>query len=198
MENRDPIKMTNLTEQELARIAEYLAQQAKEEWKVGEWATCNRVSAIVQEIHIDKNNLLCTKADGWAINLPIDKSHKSTEEEIFNHLKAIAEKKYPVGTKVKINGYKAKIGNNYCYEADKRLWVNAIDYEMPNVVLWQKSGWAEIVEPAQSKKRWEVSVNKIKGLSDDYSITIETNWDSKLSNAEAEEVAQKIRKLLNR
>lgn len=194
-------------------LSAYIAQQ-QGEWKVGDWAWADK----------GKNTLgVITKVYGQFadINTQTEKLHtitglwheeftKPTEQEIFLHLKAIAEKKgFRAGVKInqqwiKLKTNDAPIGNEEPkLISDEIFWVG-------NICVWYKGVWAEIVEDV--KERFELKFGdryytiELVGTGIDIRQRM---WaekasdfnNSKLGNcfkteAEATEIADKIKALL--
>ena len=78
-------------------------QQAPVEWKVCEWAWLTKGKHSIGLItEIQGNKATADDQNGFVVKeLYIHEFVKPTKEEIEQHLVKIAEKKYPVGTKVK-------------------------------------------------------------------------------------------------
>jgi len=126
-----------------------LAQQEPKEWvKVGEWVKKeNGYIGVVTDISI--HTLTVDPQDG--INedyMGMVEAIKPTQSEIQAHLTKIAEKRYPVGTKVKDGNDKIHtIGvSDFDYDVkENALFGRCIEFE-GWLRLWDIDGWAEIIK----------------------------------------------------
>jgi hypothetical protein len=121
---------------------------------------------------------------------------KPTEEEVFNHLKSIAEKRYPVGTVLKNTGLAVTsdkssgiVGSGIFNLTGSGLWVTSQDsWEL---CVWKDGKWAEIAEP---KIDWLTRVRL--DVYNEYDILVYTNTP-KLTKDQADQTADLISWVLN-
>jgi hypothetical protein len=123
---------------------------------------------------------------------------KPTTEEIQAHLVAIAEKKYPIGTKFKDGNDKQFEISETEFDYDNRE--NALYgrcYEFSGWVrIWDNGKWAEIVAPIETEQRWIVEVQPFADHRDDVKIVVTLN-DGFISKSSGRQLAEAIKKYLN-
>lgn len=189
--------------------------EGKTEWKpnVGEWAysitfdTCGLVSELLPDgkgikVHKQDNTQYCY----WTIV----QCRKPTQDEIEKHLTAIAEKKYPVGTKVRHTGESAYFVSGE-FKYTNGILVDAL-IGNNGFILWSKElGWAEVLEdkgerwkPKYDERYWFVTFSGniktssyvCKGAPLDENYYKSGNCFP--SEEAAQELAEKIKSLLNK
>jgi hypothetical protein len=157
--------------------AQPLAQEQGKEWKVGEWAwNNNRKNMLALIVNINGNKVQVDNQDGkieWWCNRFIIET--PTPEEIQAHLVAIAEKKYPVGAKVKFGKFTKEISVPLCFKY-KYGNLECADFE-----YWTPTnGWAEIVAPIETEQRWEPKLLEVYYyINEQFKVsnTIVTHYD---------------------
>jgi len=182
-------------------------QEQGKEWKFGEWAwnsyTKNFLGIItrldlsdIAEVTLDNQN---GESKIFATSTML---LKPTTEEIQAHLVEIAQKKYPVGAKIKNNGHDEStkgcgvLSNirDYSLE-DLGLWAEATDGYC--VLLWSPTkGWAELA-PIETEQRYEVVTALMPSCDDDYMIVVSSSISTKLQKLKAEELAEAIKQYLS-
>ena len=185
---------------------EYLAQQkeVEKEWKVGEWIA---IGGVKRELYLitsidEYGEFELDNQDGKTEG--IYKQYlfraKPTSEEIFNHLKGIAERKYPVGTKVKVGG------GIRVSEAQFRFFEDVLYLYVSNEIegypIWSDGVWAEAIsepKPEEMTKRrnWSVNVERVAEHLNEYKIEVAVyDLDDRLTEEQAQFAATKIREIL--
>jgi hypothetical protein len=164
--------MTNLTEQDLKRIEAIVEAKLKhynlikpidttegdkeqgKEWKVGEWAWNSYTKeflGIITRLDLSDTSEVTLDNQGGESKLfaTLTMLVKPSPKEIQAHLVEIAEKKYPVGAKVRFGKFTKEIGVPLCFEY-KNGKLECADFE-----YWTPTnGWAELA-PIETEQRWK-------------------------------------------
>jgi hypothetical protein len=125
-------------------------QEQDKEWKVGEWVkdemgNCGLVIEILKngDLRVDNQSPY-----GGLITIGTIYVYQPSPEEIQAHLVEIAEKKYPVGAKVKFGKFTKEISVPICFKY-KYGNLECADFE-----YWTPTkGWAELA-PIETEQRW--------------------------------------------
>ena len=187
-------------------LSAYQAQQ-QVEWKVGEWCWADKSKTtlgIITKIYSGKNTFadINTQTEKYSIitGLYIEEFTRPTKQEIFNHLRGIAEKKYPVGTKFKnaIDFCGKEIGiadGDYIYSKVYNGLYTTDKPNKPSQCIWYQGKWAEQVEDV--KERYDVDVVEYgySLLKGEYKVVVKV-IEGEMGQTEANEIAQKIKNLL--
>lgn len=182
--------------------------QQQVEWKEQEWAWADKsktILGIITKIYSGKNTFadINTQTEKYNIitGIYIEEFTKPTEQEIFNHLRGIAEKKYPVGTKVKVfdsQFVKINTGNEFTY-SDKKLSMRSRETNDDVFwTIWQNGKWAEQVEDVKESDNEKISVQVIQSSnsgSKNWYVVVDSHYED-LTIQQANEIAQKIKQLL--
>ena len=149
-------------------------------------------------IGTDKTGLTGDNQNGCYYDAGYGTQTKPTEEEVFNHLKSIAEKRYPVGTKVKCkSGVSADtiMESSFYWYSKSELCVSPDKIKISFCVIFSDidggNYWAEIAEP---KKEWNVRLEK--SVVSHFYVAVEAA-DYSATKDEVIEVSNLIRWVLN-
>ena len=193
-----------------ATEAEYLAQEQGKEWKleVGKfvWNSPNKaLLGLVKEFSDHKNKVYVDLQNGtcewWHTNILV----KPTDKDVENCLVAIAEKKYPVGSRVKFGKFTKEISVPLCFKY-KNGKLECADFE-----YWTPTnGWAELA-PIETEQRWKPNLSDCyyyikSNLDVQYTIYSHRFLDEPRINSgncfkteeEAKEIAAQIKTLLSK
>lgn len=140
----------------------YLAQTTpvNGEWKKGEWAKKEDRCGLV--IGVNDGYVEVDLQDGTISSWTFDRLEKPSPEQVETWLTRIAEKKYPVGTKVKevdtdVEYTVTHEGIRYT-ESLKNLTFVSLKEEWgnghSNPTIWHNGVWAETIKEVEQKERW--------------------------------------------
>jgi len=179
--------------------------EGKTEWKEGDWAWNNSdKTELSMLVGLDYPYWVVDNQAGHTDLWYPEPLVKPTQDEIKKHLTAIAKKKYPVGTKFKSHSLEAILTvktNDFQYLGD-RLCVPVVELNSYEAV-WSNGKWAEVLEDKGESLidlygKYNVGVFK-HGSNDNWRVEVKLNGTNvQLSEEAAQEIADKIKSLLNK
>jgi hypothetical protein len=182
--------------------AEFLAQEQGKEWKVGEWVKWGDKLGIIAfvmtkiQFHYNVN---CQNGKTYIVCK--NEFIKPTDKEVETWLVAIAEKKYPVGTKVKCtDGYTYEVKtHNFTFNNPNWLLVKVhtnFRGEDNYITLYNNGKWAELA-PIETEQRWLVNVERTYDHLNEYRIIVELDEKNGLKKERADKAADFIKQYLS-
>jgi hypothetical protein len=175
-------------------LAKRANAEIPQDWQpqVGEWVYAESFNTYVLIECVDEQRVHgYNQSNKDPYHLLINGLRAATEEEVFNHLKSIAKKRYPVGAEFICARSKAKgtsIANFYMENG--RLLSNALS-------VWFNGKWAEIAEPKETEPipTFAVSIDETT-IGHSYSVIIEQS-NGALRKLKAKEIQSLIRWVLD-